>query len=178
VLCCAVLCCAVLCCAVLCCAVLCCAVAVLSPSGRVCFLPPGCVVYQYDLGPYMMQNDLLAVPAGPGRSVAYTLGLSNSPQVTNGQILKTLFTNPKQLMPLLFRCAWRCMGPVGAAACGSMVVVSKRSRTACVLPAGQPCAACDIKGISFFCFVECLLWFVVSTGPASSGGRSTRSIWA
>lgn len=35
------------------CAVLCCAVpwppcvpAVLSPSGRVCFLPPGCVVYQ------------------------------------------------------------------------------------------------------------------------------------
>ena len=77
---------------------------VLSPNGRVCFLPPGCVVYQYDLGPYMMQNDLLAVPAGPGRSVAYTLGLSNAPQVTNGQLLKTLLTNPKQLLPLLFRC--------------------------------------------------------------------------
>jgi hypothetical protein len=85
--------------------VLCCVVrpAVLSPSGRVCFLAPGCVVYQYDLGPVMLQNDLLAVPAGPGRSVAYTLGLSNAAQVTNWQLVKTLLTNPKQLLPLLFR---------------------------------------------------------------------------
>lgn len=55
----------------------------------------------------LLQNDLLAVPAGPGRSVAYTLGMSNAPKVTNLQLLQTLFTNPKQLMPLLFRYA--CM---------------------------------------------------------------------
>jgi hypothetical protein len=55
----------------------------------------------------LLQNDLLAVPAGPGRSVAYTLGISNAPKVTNLQLLQTLFTNPKQLMPMLFRCA--CM---------------------------------------------------------------------
>lgn len=77
--------------------------AVLSPSGRVSFSPPSCVVYQYELGPYTLQNDLLAVPAGPGRSVAYTLGMSDAPQVTNGMLLQALFTNPKQLMPLMFR---------------------------------------------------------------------------
>lgn len=82
--------------------------AVLSPSGRVCFQAPGCVVYQYDLGPVMLQNDLLAVPAGPGRSVAYTLGLSNASQVSNWQLVKTLVTNPKQLMPLLFRYERKC----------------------------------------------------------------------
>ena len=79
----------------------------LSPSGRVCFLPPGCVVYQYDLGPFMLQNDLLAVPAGPGRSVAYTLGMSSAPRVTNWDIAKVLVSNPKQLMPTLFR--WGCV---------------------------------------------------------------------
>jgi hypothetical protein len=91
-------------CAVSCCVMLCAVFrAVLSPRGRVSFSPPGCVVYQYDLGPFMLQNDLLAVPAGPGRSVAYTLGMSNAPKVSNLDILKTLFTNPKQLMPTLFR---------------------------------------------------------------------------
>lgn len=51
----------------------------------------------------MLQNDLLAVPAGPGRSVAYTLGMSNASKVTNMQLLQMLLTKPKQLMPLLFR---------------------------------------------------------------------------
>lgn len=61
------------------------------------------MVYQYELGPYLLQNDLLAVPAGPGRSVAYTLGMSDAPKVTTGMLLQALFTNPKQLMPLMFR---------------------------------------------------------------------------
>jgi hypothetical protein len=61
------------------------------------------VVYQYELGPYLLQNDLLAVPAGPGRSVAYTLGMSDAPKVTTGMLVQALFTNPKQLMSLVFR---------------------------------------------------------------------------
>lgn len=68
-------------------------------AARPLLLPPP----QYDLGPFMLQNDLLAVPAGPGRSVAYTLGMSSAPRVTNWDIAKVLVSNPKQLMPTLFR---------------------------------------------------------------------------
>ena len=80
------------------------ALVVLSPNGRVCFLPPGCVVYQYDLGPYMMQNDLLAVPSAPGKALVFTLGTSNTPTVTNADLMKTLLSNPKMLPTMLMRC--------------------------------------------------------------------------
>jgi hypothetical protein len=84
------------------------ACAALSPAGYVCFLPPSAVVYEYTLhhfGPqYVMQNDLLAVPAGPGRSVAYTLGTSSAPVVTNGDIVAAALRAPGQLPKMLVRC--------------------------------------------------------------------------
>jgi hypothetical protein len=46
-------------------------------------------------------------PASPalrlGRSVAYTLGTSSAPVVTNGDIIKTLLTSPLQLPMTLLR---------------------------------------------------------------------------
>ncbi|WIA10947.1 hypothetical protein OEZ85_011110 [Tetradesmus obliquus] len=48
-------------------------------------------------------NDLIAVPAGPGRSVAYTFGVSNAAKLQQGDIVKALFTNPKMVPLLLFR---------------------------------------------------------------------------
>jgi hypothetical protein len=50
-----------------------------------------------------MQNDLIAVPAGPGRSVAYTFGVSNAAKVHKPDIFKALFTKPKMVPLLLFR---------------------------------------------------------------------------
>eukprot|EP00879_Flechtneria_rotunda_P007034 GHRR01007384.1.p1 GENE.GHRR01007384.1~~GHRR01007384.1.p1 ORF type:complete len:451 (+),score=111.23 GHRR01007384.1:101-1453(+) len=79
----------------------------LSPGGRVCFTPPSTVVYEYDFGPYKQQTDLVAVPAGPGRSVAFTYGLSTVPRIDNAAILKALFTNPKQLPMLLARAVYQ-----------------------------------------------------------------------
>ncbi|KAF6264884.1 hypothetical protein COO60DRAFT_1698021 [Scenedesmus sp. NREL 46B-D3] len=76
----------------------------MSPGGRVCFTPPLSVNYQYDIAPgVQMQNDLIAVPAGPGRSVAYTFGVSNTATVRRADIVKALFTKPKMVPLLLFR---------------------------------------------------------------------------
>jgi hypothetical protein len=51
----------------------------------------------------LLQNDLIAVPAGPGRSVAYTIGFSNVAKVQRTDIIKALFTKPKMVPLLLFR---------------------------------------------------------------------------
>jgi len=76
-----------------------------SPNGVVCFHPPVAVVYEYSLsfmGPYSMQNVLLAVPAAPGKALVFTLGTSNTPTVKNSDLL-ALLTNPKMLPTLLMR---------------------------------------------------------------------------
>uniref|UniRef100_A0A383VN49 Rieske domain-containing protein n=1 Tax=Tetradesmus obliquus TaxID=3088 RepID=A0A383VN49_TETOB len=76
----------------------------MAPGGRVCFTPPLSVNYQYDIAPGIhMQNDLIAVPAGPGRSVAYTFGVSNAAKVHKADIFKALFTKPKMVPLLLLR---------------------------------------------------------------------------
>jgi hypothetical protein len=49
------------------------------------------------------QNDLIAVPAGPGRSVAYTFGVSNAAKVHKADMVKALFRKPKMMPLLLFR---------------------------------------------------------------------------
>lgn len=181
----------------------------LSPSGRVCFLPPGCVVYQYDLGPTtMIQNDLLAVPAGPGQSVAYTLGLSNAARVSNWDIVRVALTSPEQLLPTLFRCGQA----VCFVACGCLLWLASlcraRQMMLFVLCGGcggalpslhsyvsprhmQHCHRCSENSCLFpsalarCCPVHALSCFVLSfslsihtytpAGPASSGGRCSRS---
>lgn len=77
-----------------------------SPNGIVCFHPPVAVVYEYSLGfmgPYSMQNDLLAVPSAPGKALVFTLGTSNTPTVSNGDLVKTALTNPMMLPTMLLR---------------------------------------------------------------------------
>lgn len=64
------------------------------------------VVYEYSLafmGPYSMQNDLLAVPSAPGKALVFTLGTSTTPTVRNADLVKAALTNPKTLTMLMMR---------------------------------------------------------------------------
>jgi hypothetical protein len=54
-----------------------------------------------------MQNDLLAVPAGPGRSVAYTSGHNTLPKITAAALVKAALTAPATLPRMLLRYGWR-----------------------------------------------------------------------
>eukprot|EP00775_Hariotina_reticulata_P012636 gene12636-12765_t len=79
---------------------------VMSPEGVVAYSPPSLVIYNYKLqSGHTIHTELLAVPAGPGRSTVYTGSVTSSQvqQVTVFDLVKVLFTAPKSLPILLAR---------------------------------------------------------------------------
>ncbi|GAX79139.1 hypothetical protein CEUSTIGMA_g6579.t1 [Chlamydomonas eustigma] len=77
----------------------------LSPSGYVSFTAPNTVVYQYDMGStgQYTGTHLIAVPVGPGRSVAYTLSFYTLPEAKLGDVVQSLFSDRKKIIPLVYR---------------------------------------------------------------------------
>lgn len=75
------------------------ALTAMAPAGaQMAFTPPCSSTCQYQMGPNRLcRSELLAVPRGPGKSVAITmLEMTDVPKVTAGDVLKALVTKPGQ----------------------------------------------------------------------------------
>eukprot|EP00878_Enallax_costatus_P011089 GHUV01011581.1.p1 GENE.GHUV01011581.1~~GHUV01011581.1.p1 ORF type:complete len:324 (+),score=124.11 GHUV01011581.1:1097-2068(+) len=72
-------------------------------DGSVSFTPPCSVIYDSTVNP--IQTELLAVPAGPGRSLVFTAGVfrREMPKIQPWDVLKAVVTNPQQASSVLAR---------------------------------------------------------------------------